>query len=99
MTSIVAGLADEGHRLHVVTSFPWYRHHALEPGWGGGLGRHEDMPWGQITRVHPFPTDKHNIPARALAFGGFTLLTAFEGLIDRSRPEVVLAMSPPLTLG
>ena len=25
----------------------------------------EDTDWGRITRVHPFPTDKRNIPARA----------------------------------
>jgi colanic acid biosynthesis glycosyl transferase WcaI len=99
MTSIATGLVGEGHQLHVITSFPWYRRHALEPGWGGALVRHEDTAWGRISRVHPFPTDKQNIPARALAFGGFTLLTAFEALIDRFRPEIVFAMSPPLTLG
>jgi colanic acid biosynthesis glycosyl transferase WcaI len=99
MTSIVTGLAAQGHAMHVITSFPWYRRHALEPGWGGSLVRHEDTAWGRITRVHPFPTDKSNIPARALAFGGFTLLTAFEGIVDRFGAEIVFAMSPPLTLG
>jgi colanic acid biosynthesis glycosyl transferase WcaI len=99
MTSIAAGLVGEGHDLHIITSFPWYRRHALEPGWGGALVRHEGTEWGRVTRVHPFPTDKRNLPARALAFGGFTLLTAFEGVVDRFRPDVVFAMSPPLTLG
>ena len=61
--------------------------------------RHEATPWGTITRVHPFPTDKRNIPARAVAFGGFTALATFEGIVSRSAPDVVLAMSPPLTLG
>jgi colanic acid biosynthesis glycosyl transferase WcaI len=99
MTSIVEGLVDDGHRVHVVTAFPWYREHALEPGWGGRLARHEDTAWGRITRVHPFPTDKSNLPARALAFGGFTLLAGVMGAVTGSRPDVVLAMSPPLTLG
>ncbi len=99
MTAITTRLAARGHRLHVVTSLPWYRHHATEPGWDGQLVRHEDTPWGRITRVHPFPTDKTNIPARALAFGGFTLLSAIEGALSSERPDVVLAMSPPLTLG
>jgi colanic acid biosynthesis glycosyl transferase WcaI len=99
MTSIAAELVELGHRLHVVTALPWYRHHALEPGWDGRLVRHEELEWGTITRVHPFPTDKTNIPARALAFGGFTALATVEGLIARSRPDLVLAMSPPLTLG
>ncbi|MCB0972393.1 MAG: glycosyltransferase, partial [Acidimicrobiales bacterium] len=99
MTQIAAGLADRGHRLHIVTSLPWYQHHALEPGWEGRVVRHEDTDWGRITRVHPFPTDKRNIPARAAAFAGFSGLAGLAGLVTRSRPDVVLAMSPPLTLG
>jgi colanic acid biosynthesis glycosyl transferase WcaI len=85
--------------LHVVTSLPWYQHHALEPGWEGQVVRHEDTDWGRITRVHPFPTDKRNIPARAAAFAGFTALTGLAGLVTRAKPDAVLAMSPPLTLG
>jgi colanic acid biosynthesis glycosyl transferase WcaI len=99
MTQIAAGLVDRGHRLHVVTSLPWYQHHAIEPGWGGRALRHEDLPWGRVTRVHPFPTDKRNIPARAAAFAGFTALSGLAALLSRSEPDAVLAMSPPLTLG
>jgi colanic acid biosynthesis glycosyl transferase WcaI len=99
MAEIVRGLADRGHRLHVVTALPWYRHHRIEPGWEGRLVRHEEVPWGRVTRVHPFPTDKRNIPARALAFGGFTVEAALLAALTRRRPDAVLAMSPPLTLG
>jgi colanic acid biosynthesis glycosyl transferase WcaI len=103
MTSIVHELAARGHRLHVITSLPWYEHHRVEEGWTApgveGVVRHTDEPWGRITRVHPFPTDKTNIPARALAFGAFTALNGACALLSPSRPEVVLAMSPPLTLG
>jgi colanic acid biosynthesis glycosyl transferase WcaI len=99
MTSIVGELAGRGHRLHVVTALPWYQDHAIVAGWEGQLVRHEETAWGRITRVHPFPTDKRNIPARALAFGGFTALAALEGAIARTRPDVVFAMSPPITLG
>jgi len=99
MTSIVGELAALGHRLHVVTALPWYRHHALEPGWDGQVVRHQSTDWGTITRVHPFPTDKRNIPARAVAFGGFTALATVAGVRSRLDPDVVLAMSPPLTLG
>lgn len=99
MSRIVVELAARGHHLHVVTALPWYQHHALEPGWDGQLVRTERTEWGRVTRVHPFPTDKRNIPARALAFGGFTALAAVVGASTRFRPDVVLAMSPPLTLG
>lgn len=99
MTSIAMELTRRGHQLHVVTSLPWYRQHDIEAGWNGQLVRHEETDWGRITRVHPFPTDKRNIPARALAFGGFTVLAALQSAIARERPDAVLAMSPPLTLG
>ena len=101
MTSIATELVARGHELHVVTSLPWYQHHRIEPGWAGKVVRHEDTDWGRITRVHPFPTDKRNIPARAAGFAGFTVLSTALGLAGRrsARPDVVLAMSPPLTLG
>ncbi len=99
MTSIVSELAALGHRLDVVTALPWYQHHALEPGWDGQLVRRQATDWGSITRVHPFPTDKRNIPARGVAFGGFTALATLAGAVSRPSPDVVLAMSPPLTLG
>jgi colanic acid biosynthesis glycosyl transferase WcaI len=101
MTSIASELVARGHRLHVVTSLPWYEHHRIEPGWEGKAVRHEDTDWGRITRVNPFPTDKRNIPARALAFAGFTALAGLASVAGRrpGRPDAVLAMSPPLTLG
>jgi colanic acid biosynthesis glycosyl transferase WcaI len=104
MTSIGTELVRRGHELHVVTSLPWYQHHRVEPGWGGRMSRRERTTWGQVTRVHPFPTDKRNIPARAMAFGGFTLLATLKAMFGRRprrgwRPDAVLSMSPPLTLG
>jgi len=101
MSSIAGELVARGHRLHVVTSLPWYEHHRIEPGWEGRAVRHEDVAWGRISRVNPFPTDKGNIPARALGFAGFTALAALVSATARrpGRPDAVLAMSPPLTLG
>ncbi|MEY2570166.1 MAG: colanic acid biosynthesis glycosyl transferase WcaI [Acidimicrobiaceae bacterium] len=99
MTSIATELARRGHRLHLVTALPWYEHHAIEPEWKGRIVRHDADEIGRITRVHPFPTDKRNIPARAAAFAGFTALAGVNALVSRTRPDAVLAMSPPLTLG
>lgn len=99
MSRIAMELVERGHRLHVVTALPWYQRHAIEPGWEGQLVRTERTSWGRISRVHPFPTDKRNIPARGLAFGGFTALAAAIGALSPIRPDAVLAMSPPLTLG
>jgi colanic acid biosynthesis glycosyl transferase WcaI len=101
IAAVAGGLAARGHELHVVTALPWYAEHRIEPGWTGRPVRHEDTAWGRITRVHPFPTDKRNIPARAAAFAGFTVLSTALALRGRpgARPDAVLSMSPPLTLG
>ncbi|MDH4143760.1 MAG: glycosyltransferase family 4 protein [Acidimicrobiia bacterium] len=99
MTAVAEAVADLGHTFHLVTALPWYRDHRVEPGWGGRLVRADVDRVGRISRVHPFPTDKGNLVARALAFGGFTALAGLVALFDRVRPDVVFAMSPPLTLG
>lgn len=99
ITEIVDQLAAAGHELEVVTSLPWYESHAIEDGWGGRPIRRARTAWGRVTRVHPFPTDKTSIPARALGFAGFTALATLVSVFRRRRPDVVLAMSPPLTLG
>jgi len=99
MSAIVNHLGAMGHELHVVTALPWYRDHAVEPGWEGKLTRTETRPWGKITRVHPFPTDKGNIGARAAAFAGFTAIGLGAAVVDRFDADVVFAMSPPLSLG
>ena len=99
MSAIGDELARAGHRLHVVTSLPWYEHHRVVDGWEGKLVLSQQTGWGRITRVHPFPTAKASIAARALGFAGFSGLGLLAGLSGRSRPDAVLAMSPPITLG
>jgi len=98
ITRIVLELADRHHELHVITALPWYLNHRVEPEWEGRPVRREATEWGSITRVHPFPTDKRDIPRRALAFAGFSVLAGATGLMG-GRVDGVLAMSPPLTLG
>ena len=103
MNGIVAELARLGATVHVVTALPWYRKHAIEPGWGGRLVRREKTSFGSVIRVHPFPgRDKRSLVRRAIGFAVFSVVSGlaalFAGGIHR-RPNAILAMSPPLTLG
>ena len=103
MTRIVEELARRGHELHVITALPWYRDHAIEPGWSGRLWRTERTAWGSVTRVHPFPgKSKRNLARRAAGFALFSVLVGVRALVAdgrRRRIDGILAMSPPLTLG
>jgi colanic acid biosynthesis glycosyl transferase WcaI len=98
MTQLVLALSRRGHRIDVVTSLPWYRAHRVEPAWRGRPWRVERTAWGTVVRVHPFPTDKTNIAARAAGFAGFTGLATAAALALRGH-EVVMGMSPPILLG
>lgn len=101
ISRVTEELARRGHRIEVFTSLPWYRDHRVEPGYGGRLTRTEDTPWGSITRIHPFPTsDKTDIVRRAASFAAFSALAASKARSrDAATLDVVLAVSPPLTLG
>lgn len=103
MTRIVDELVNLGHRVHVVTSLPWYRQHRVEDGWTGRAWRTEKTRWGSIVRVSPFAgNDKANIPRRAIGFAAFSVLIGARGLFVggvHRRAAAVIAMSPPLTLG
>ena len=103
ISSIAEELRKSGHEVHVVTSLPWYRRHSVEPEWRGRLMRTDEGggPDGRlrVTRLHPFPASKTSIAARATGFSCFTALTALASLRTRARPDGVLAVSPPITLG
>ena len=103
LTRLVDELAARGHELHVVAALPWYRSHALEPGWAGRLVRREVTRFGTVTRVHPFPgRNKRDLVRRATGFAGFSALAGWTGLGAGGwfrRADAVLAMSPPLTMG
>lgn len=98
MTKLVTSMAELDHQVDVVTSLPWYKDHDVEAHWRGRPVRRESTDWGSITRAWPFPTDKSNITARAIGFGGFTgLVTACA--LALPKPDVVMGMSPPIFLG
>jgi colanic acid biosynthesis glycosyl transferase WcaI len=95
---LVAELGGLGHEIDVVTSLPWYEHHAVLPSWRGKAVRREGTSWGHVTRVHPFPTgDKKNIPKRAVGFAAFCGLSAAIAAAGR-RVDVTFAMTPPLPM-
>ena len=99
VSTIVDHLGGLGHAVHVITSLPWYADHRIADGWRGRPFRRGRHGAGTVVRLHPFPTDKANLVARALGFIGFTGLATLAGLATRGPFDGVVVVSPPLTLG
>jgi colanic acid biosynthesis glycosyl transferase WcaI len=98
-TRLVHELARRGHWIEVFTALPWYRDHRVDREFAGRTLRVEDAPWGRITRLDPFPTsDKRNVSRRAIGYASFSTLAGFHAARG-GQADIVVAMSPPLTLG
>lgn len=99
---VVTALVEEwcrlGHHAHVVTSLPWYQEHRVADGWTGRLARHGHHGTATVTRLHPFPVRKDHTGRRAAAFGAFTVLAAVTAAATRGPFDVVVAVSPPITV-
>ena len=99
---VVTALVEEwcrlGHHAHVVTALPWYQEHRVADGWTGRLARHGHHGTATVTRLHPFPVRKDHTGRRAAAFGAFTVLAAVTAAATRGPFDVVVAVSPPITL-
>ena len=99
---VVTALVEEwcrlGHHAHVVTSLPWYQEHRVADGWTGRLARHGHHGTTTVTRLHPFPVRKDHTGRRAAAFGAFTVLAAVTAAATRGPFDVVVAVSPPITM-
>jgi len=103
LTRLVDELVGRGHHVDVIAALPWYRRHAIEPGWTGRWVRTDTTDGGTITRVQPFPGgDRSDLLRRAIGFVGFSLLATVAGVRAGGwgrRADAVIAMSPPLSLG
>ena len=98
VTSLVEEWCRLGHHAHVVTSLPWYQEHRVADGWTGRLARDGHHGTATVTRLHPFPVRKDHTGRRAAAFGAFTVLAAVTAAATRGPFDVVVAVSPPITV-
>ncbi|MGB3437365.1 MAG: glycosyltransferase [Actinophytocola sp.] len=96
-TGTARGLAAEGHRVRVVTGFPYYPQWTTAPGyrgWRAGLARHERDGDVDLLRLRHFvPSDSTGV-GRMVHEASFAAHTLAHTL--RRRPDVVLGVSPSL---
>lgn len=104
MGELAVDLGRRGHHVTVLSTIPHYnrdleneRHQPLRPKWGPVL-RQSD--YHGMTVYHAFmPTKGQSILFRLLSWLFFHLISVIAGLMVVPRPSVIIAPSPPLTIG
>jgi colanic acid biosynthesis glycosyl transferase WcaI len=101
---LVLDLRARGHHLTVVTSTPHYnrdeRAEALQPRSAVVGALVQRSSWYGVPVYHVFvPRKGRSVVLRLLAWTGFHVLSTLTALALVRRPDVILAPSPPLTIG
>jgi colanic acid biosynthesis glycosyl transferase WcaI len=104
MGELGVDLQAKGHKVTVLTTTP---HFNRDP--EAELRQPIHNYWGRVLRKSDYhgvpvyhaimPRKGKNISIRLLAWSGFHLISMAAGVITVSRPDVILAPSPPLTIG
>ncbi len=104
MGELAVDLGKHGHRVTVITTIPHYnrnleneRSQPMRPKWGKILFQSE---YHGITVYHTImPPKGQNILWRILAWVFFHIISIIAGMMIVPRPSVIIAPSPPLTIG
>ncbi|GAA4807441.1 glycosyltransferase family 4 protein [Actinomycetospora chlora] len=92
-TGLARMLADDGHRVHVITGMPHYPQWRVQDGYRGRRARRETDGAVRVTRVpHPVPAR----PTGASRIGMEAVFAARAAVVRGPRPDVVIAVSPAL---
>jgi colanic acid biosynthesis glycosyl transferase WcaI len=99
VTDLARRLVAAAHRVTVICALPHYDTNRIWPAYRGKLVQHELWEGIDIYRVWLYvPQAKANLLGRLLNYSSFNLLSTAVGLFV-ARPDVILAPSPPLTIG
>jgi colanic acid biosynthesis glycosyl transferase WcaI len=104
MGDLALDLKSRGHEVFVITSVPHYNNdpaalqeQPLQRYWGKLIQRSN---YCGMQVLHAWmPRKGRNKLIRMLAWIGFHLITTIAGIGNRFKPDIILAPSPPLTIG
>lgn len=104
MGELAVDLGKHGHRVTVISTLPHYnrisaneRYQPMRPKWGKLLYQSE---FHGMTVYHIFmPSKGQNAVGRILAWTFFHIMSVIVGLTILPRPSVIIAPSPPLSIG
>jgi colanic acid biosynthesis glycosyl transferase WcaI len=99
MTKLAEELVRLGHHMTVVTAFPHYAGNVIEETYQGRLIERESRKGVEIIRTYLYASpEKQRFLVRFLNYVSFNCLSTLAGLLCGPQ-DVILAPSPPLTVG
>jgi colanic acid biosynthesis glycosyl transferase WcaI len=93
-----AGLAERGHSVEVIAEVPSHPEGVVHPGYGGKLIDKRRLDGIDVRYVWTYATPSKAVPKRLIGYASFVASALLAGL-GGPRPDVILASSPPLTVG
>lgn len=99
MTGLVEALLASGHDVTVLTTFPHYDTNRIWPEYRRKLVQRSTYKEAKVYRTYLYvPQNKASIFGRLLNYISFNLLSTVIALLQ-TRHDVIMAPSPPLTIG
>lgn len=92
-------LVERGHRVTVVTGFPNSPSGFVPQAYRGRLRQEEWIDGIRVLRAWLYTSPRLSAVTKSLGFGSFALSASLRGLLGRIDADVVIATSPPPTVG
>ncbi|MGA9533832.1 MAG: glycosyltransferase family 4 protein [Anaerolineales bacterium] len=98
VTALAEGLASRGEEVTVITSAPHYGRQSIPAQYRGGWLRKHQEAGVDVLRTAAFPWWSGTVVGRAIDYGTYTALGIL-AVLRLGRPDVTLAVAPPITVG
>ena len=91
-------LAEQGHRVTVITAMPNYPTGRIFDGYRGKVRAEDELDGVRVVRTWTYPSNSSNSLPRFLSYTSFTLSSLLMGIWGLGRQDIVLFDTPPLPL-
>lgn len=92
-------LVERGHRVRIITGFPNSPSGIIADGYRGKLIQQEWIDGIEVLRGWLYTSPRLTGVTKSLGFGSFALSASIRALLSRPKADVVIATSPPPTVG
>ena len=99
ISGLTKWLAQYGHDVSVITGFPNYPMGKIYPGYESSSAKYEELDGVKIYRAKVIASSYKSIIIRLLNYFTLFLTSLWIGIRKRNSFDIIIASSPPLTIG